>query len=211
MKKIVVLLLCIVTLVSLSAKSYVSLGLSYMKSGAVYDTSTVTSFQLEGKENIVSLDTSVRWIPFEHFGLLLDIDAGAVLEKDVISVSSALPVLRSNQRLGFSLSYDIADRLNLALDVFALSMLNYCKGSYFNKPQWTISTLDGSWGYGAGVSLSYYITENSGVYAAFDWEKVIVGIGLSDVKKSEKERFEHSKAETYGSVNKFSLGYMWRI
>lgn len=211
MKKIVVLLLCIVTLVSLSAKGYMSLGLSYMKSGAVYDTSTVTSFQLEGKENVVSLDTSVRWIPFKHLGLYLNIDGGALLEKDIVSVSSSFPVLRTNQRLGFSLSYDIADRLNLALDVFALSMINYCEGSYFNKPQWTISTLDGSWGYGAGISLSYYVTENSGVYASFDWEKVIVGIGLSDVKKSEKERFEHSKAETYGSVNKFSLGYMWRI
>lgn len=211
MKKVVILLLCIVTLMTISAKSYVSLGMSYMKSGVVYDTSTVSSFQLEGKENLASLDTSLRWIPFNYFGFYVDIDTGFIFEKDIVSVNSYLPVLRSNQRLGFSLSYDIDDKFNLAFDVFALSMLNYSKGSYFNKPQWTIATLDGSWGFGAGMSAAYYVGDNSGVFASLDWEKVLVGIGITNVNKATKEKFEHSKAEAYGSVIKCSLGYMWRI
>ncbi|MGN1189706.1 MAG: hypothetical protein ACI4SL_04835 [Candidatus Ornithospirochaeta sp.] len=211
MKKSLVLLLCIIIIMPIAAKGYVSLGGAYMKSGAVYDTSTVASFQLEGKENVVSFDASFRWIPFSHFGFYVDCDFGFILDKDIISVVSTLPALRSNQRLGFTFSYDVTERINLLFDVYALEMLHYCKGSYANKPQWTIATFHGAWGFGMGASFSYYVFKNSGFFVSFDWEKVLAGLGVSNVEKNTKEKLEHSKAEAYGSEMKFTLGYMWRI
>lgn len=196
---------------SISAKSYVALGGSYMKSGAVYNTATISSFLLEGKEDVVSFDASFRWIPFNRIGVYANVDAGVVCDKDIVSVDSALPVFRTNQRLGFSLSCEFGERIGFALDVFALQMINLCKGSYFNKPQWSISTFNCSWGLGVGMALSYFFEEHSGVFVSFDLEKTLGGLGFSAVEKNSKEKLEHSNVEVYGSMTRCCLGYMWRM
>lgn len=204
-----ILLVVLSASASLCATTFVSFSGVYEKSGQHFDTSSTSSFYLDGNENILGGSVSLKFLTEKGFGLYFDMFLGCVADEDSIQVETSFPVLRNESRGGLVYRKEF-DEVGIALNIagFFGNVFNYNKGSYYGRPEWIVTSFENIVTYGAELSFDCKISNDGYLSFGSRLDNAFVAYGTTEISKpTSKLKKELEKAETYGTAVSIFVGY----